>query len=139
MQTYLDDSTRIYTCTACHAHLAKHEDIISKAGSAPPEPACAFQGRHGRAYLFRNVENVSLGTKEERQLITGLHTVADIFCNVCQTTVGWKYLHAYEQSQKYKEGTFIVEVRRGRSPAGPSESPIFAMQKARTTKENGWT
>lgn len=34
----------------------------------------------------------------------GLHTVADIYCNVCNTNLGWKYEMAYEQSQKYKEG-----------------------------------
>ncbi len=27
----------------------------------------------------------------------------------CSTVLGWKYEHAHEQSQKYKEGKFIVE------------------------------
>lgn len=30
--------------------------------------------------------------------------MADIYCNVCNTNLGWKYEMAYEQSQKYKEG-----------------------------------
>jgi hypothetical protein len=46
--------------------------------------------------------NVSLGPKENRQLITGLHTVADIFCTVCDANLGWKYEMAYEETQKYK-------------------------------------
>jgi len=54
--------------------------------------------------------NVTLGKKEERSLITGKHTVADILCCICRTVVGWKYIHAQEKSQKYKENTFIVEV-----------------------------
>ncbi|GAB5591750.1 hypothetical protein Unana1_06650 [Umbelopsis nana] len=107
-QTYLD-GTRIYTCTTCHSHLALHEDIISRA----------FHGRHGPAYLFDNVVNVSLGAKEERMLMTGMHSVADIYCNVCHTTVGWKYVFAFEESQKYKEGKFIVE-------------------KSKIAKENNW-
>jgi len=69
----------------------------------------AFQGRHGRAYLFSNVVNVTLGPKEDRLLITGLHTVANIYCTSCNTVLGWKYEQAFEESQKYKEGKFIIE------------------------------
>ena len=69
----------------------------------------AFQGRHGRAYLFNNVVNVTLGPKEDRLLITGLHTVADIYCSCCQQVLGWKYEQAFEESQKYKEGKYIIE------------------------------
>lgn len=53
--------------------------------------------------------NITLGTKEERILITGLHTVADIYCTCCNSVLGWKYEHAFEESQKYKEGKFIIE------------------------------
>lgn len=28
--------------------------------------------------------------------------VADIFCNVCNTNLGWKYEMAFEEGQKYK-------------------------------------
>ncbi|KAK4535415.1 hypothetical protein CDCA_CDCA04G1440 [Cyanidium caldarium] len=97
-QKYLSGS-KIYSCSTCHCHLACHEDVMSKS----------FQGRHGRAYLFANVVNVSVGPKENRVLITGLHTVADLHCNVCQTQLGWKYLEAFDQAQKYKENKFILE------------------------------
>jgi hypothetical protein len=33
-----------------------------------------------------------MGAKEDRNLITGLHTVADVYCNSCQTVLGWKYV-----------------------------------------------
>jgi hypothetical protein len=120
----------------------------------------SFQGRHGRAYLFNNVVNVTLGPKEDRLLITGLHSVCDIYCTCCQSVLGWKYVsaalplpvsvptrslacaaafeptaqtpflemqvaasrvfsrgglrvwrqeQAFEESQKYKEGKFIIE------------------------------
>lgn len=69
----------------------------------------AFQGRHGRAYLFSNVVNITLGPKEDRLLITGLHTVCDIMCSSCGTNLGWKYVTAFEESQKYKEGKYIIE------------------------------
>ena len=41
--------------------------------------------------------------------MTGLHSVCDIFCKRCKTLVGWTYEKAYEPSQKYKEGKFIIE------------------------------
>ncbi|KAH9574750.1 hypothetical protein CY35_01G075900 [Sphagnum magellanicum] len=66
-------------------------------------------GRNGRAYLVANVVNVSVGPKEDRQLMTGLHTVADISCFQCQEVLGWKYEKAFEESQKYKEGKYILE------------------------------
>ncbi len=43
-------------------------------------------------------------------MLTGLHAVADIFCESCKKTIGWKYEHAFESSQKYKEGKFIIEL-----------------------------
>mmetsp|Transcript_10707 Transcript_10707/g.14332 ORF Transcript_10707/g.14332 Transcript_10707/m.14332 type:complete len:113 (+) Transcript_10707:210-548(+) len=90
---------RVYICSKCGCHFAYHEDIISKS----------FQGRHGKAYLFTTCVNVYTGPKEDRILITGLHTVCDIFCIGCNGLVGWKYEEAYEQSQKYKVGKFIIE------------------------------
>lgn len=36
--------------------------------------------------------NVSPGETEERHMMTGLHTVADIFCVGCGSIVGWKYV-----------------------------------------------
>ena len=42
-------------------------------------------------YCFRRV-NVGCGPAEERVLLTGLHAVADIYCECCKTTLGWKYV-----------------------------------------------
>lgn len=100
---------RLYSCIQCRSHTADHNDMISKA----------FQGRHGRAYLFNSVVNVTVGPKEDRMLITGLHTVADISCSTCGNVLGWKYISAVEESQRYKEGKYILE-------------------KARVLKEGNW-
>jgi Yippee zinc-binding/DNA-binding /Mis18, centromere assembly len=93
------DGPQVYTCAQCRTHLTSHDDIISKS----------FHGRHGRAYLFDQCVNVTIGPSDDRRLITGLHTVCDIFCKRCKTLVGWTYLKAYEASQKYKEGKYIIE------------------------------
>lgn len=66
--------------------VATHEQLVSKS----------FQGRHGRAFLFTAAANVSLGPKEERVLMTGLHSVSDIYCSACESRLGWKYLEAFE-------------------------------------------
>lgn len=109
-QAYLSPQChRKYSCIHCRAHLANHDELISKS----------FQGSQGRAYLFNKVVNVGCGPAEERVLLTGLHAVADIYCECCKTTLGWKYEHAFENSQKYKEGKFIIEM-------------------AHMIKDNGW-
>eukprot|EP00210_Caulerpa_lentillifera_P004825 g4606.t2 len=56
--------------------------------------------------------NVNTGVREDRFLNTGLHTVADIYCVSCNAVLGWKYELAFEASQKYKEGKFIIETAR---------------------------
>ncbi|CAL9015023.1 unnamed protein product [Prunus brigantina] len=93
---------QIFKCRYCKVDSASRDDVVSKE----------FQGRYGRAYLFRNVVNISLGPIEERELISGLHTVNDVYCSSCQQIMGWKYDKAYEPSQKYKEGMYILERER---------------------------
>ncbi|CAN1259410.1 Protein yippee-like At3g11230 [Linum perenne] len=73
---------KIYSCKHCKTNLALSDDIVSKS----------FHSRHGKAYLFSKVVNVSTGEKEERLMMTGKHTVADIFCVGCGSIVGWKYV-----------------------------------------------
>ena len=90
---------RVYSCVHCRAHLANHDDLISKS----------FQGSQSRAYLFNQVINVRCGPAMVKDLLTGRHAVADIFCKNCKSNVGWKYKQAFDDRQKYKEGKFIIE------------------------------
>ncbi|XP_043725282.1 protein yippee-like isoform X2 [Telopea speciosissima] len=104
---------KIYSRKHCQTHLALYDDIISKS----------FHCRHGKAYLFRKVVNVSVGEKEDRMMITGMHTVADIFCVGCGSIVGWTYEAAHEKSQKYKEGKFVLERFKVSGPDGSNYWP----------------
>jgi len=45
--------------------------------------------------------NVGCGQAEERVLLTGLHAVADIYCECCKTTLGWKYVSSNGPLQRY--------------------------------------
>ncbi|XP_073225220.1 protein yippee-like isoform X2 [Cicer arietinum] len=114
---------KIYTCKYCRTHLALYEDIVSKT----------FHCRHGKAYLFNKVMNVSLGETEERLMMTGLHTVADIFCVGCGSIVGWKYETAHEKGQKYKEGKSVLErsvVEMSYKVSGPDGSNYWINNEA---------
>ncbi|KAI0015143.1 yippee zinc-binding/DNA-binding /Mis18, centromere assembly-domain-containing protein [Xylariomycetidae sp. FL0641] len=100
-------------CSTCGTDLAYSSQIVSKG----------FTGRYGRAYLVAPPErqkrkastdlvNIKTGNAEPRLLVTGAHVVADIACATCHTKVGWKYVDAKEESQKYKVGKFILETQR---------------------------
>ncbi|KAK8711957.1 hypothetical protein V6N13_147211 [Hibiscus sabdariffa] len=107
----------VYSCKHCFTHLALLDDIISKS----------FHCGHGKAYLFDKVVNITVGEKEERMMMTGLHTVVDIFCVGCGSIVGWKYEAAHDKTQKYKEGKFILERFK---VLGPDGSNYLAIQEA---------
>ncbi|KAK8017988.1 hypothetical protein PG991_007178 [Apiospora marii] len=102
-------------CSTCSTDLAFASQIVSKG----------FTGRYGRAYLVSPPENdgtdgsgsgslvnIKIGKPESRLLVTGSHIVADVTCNICHAKVGWKYVDAKEESQKYKVGKYILETHR---------------------------
>ncbi|KAH6655604.1 yippee zinc-binding/DNA-binding /Mis18, centromere assembly-domain-containing protein [Truncatella angustata] len=101
-------------CSTCSTDLAFTSQIVSKG----------FTGRYGRAYLVSspdhavtgksdtNLVNIKVGKQETRLLVTGSHVVADITCAICHAKVGWKYVDAKEEAQKYKVGKFILETAR---------------------------
>ena len=128
------NADRIFGCKNCKTHLASHDAIISRVSSLPTSPFPSndclhqfphqnpiplltatrllvqnFRGQHGKAYLFNAVVNISQAEAVERNMTTGRHVVRDIMCRQCKETVGWKYDKAYEASEKYKEGKYILE------------------------------
>mmetsp|Transcript_10921 Transcript_10921/g.26779 ORF Transcript_10921/g.26779 Transcript_10921/m.26779 type:complete len:225 (-) Transcript_10921:317-991(-) len=94
----------LQSSSSCSKHAWRTEiadlgDVISKD----------FHGVQGPAFLVSDVVNYFLGPEEERMLLTGQHIVRDVICVRCQTVLGWRYSFAHEESQKYKEGKFILE------------------------------
>lgn len=124
--SYLTGHTSHLRCARCASDLALSTQIISKG----------FTGRHGRAYLVApstssispnplalrtakakndalpNLPNTYTHKPVPRQLVTGAHTVGDISCAQCGSVLGWKYVSAEEEGQRYKVGKFILETRR---------------------------
>ncbi len=113
---FLNGHTSRIHCAKCATDLCLTAQIISKG----------FTGRHGRAYLVQGTpshiapaptSNVQLPNTYQnkavpRNLVTGQHTVSDISCAICGSVLGWKYVEANEESQKYKVGKFILETKR---------------------------
>ncbi|KAF1863944.1 hypothetical protein Lal_00031080 [Lupinus albus] len=122
---------KIYSCKHCRTHLALSEDIVSKFVLS-----CGYE--YSQQHHVMGIEfylgslsipdmgklissirvNVSFGEKDDREMTTGLHTVADIFCVGCGSIVGWKYETAHENSQKYKEGKSVIERFKVSGPDG---------------------
>ncbi|KAF8800213.1 yippee-domain-containing protein [Phlegmacium glaucopus] len=88
-----------YSCSKCSAVITLQDELISKS----------FSGRDGRGYLMQSATNVTLGRREDRSLLTGIHTVADVFCLGCNERLGWFYHKAADYAQKYKEGKYLLE------------------------------
>ncbi|BEJ11822.1 hypothetical protein CspHIS471_0202820 [Cutaneotrichosporon sp. HIS471] len=105
----LPDDKPVFACAKCSEVLALQDELVSQA----------FTGRSGRAYLMNSTINTNLGKREERKLITGRHTVADLHCASCDAEVGWMYIKAPTGDQRYKEGRYILE-------------------EAQIVKENNW-
>jgi hypothetical protein len=126
-------------CLSCSADVAYNSQIVSKGftgrhgraylvsaplprstPSCPGVPTSAFEsalldaGMPSRTTTPHegNLVNIMVGRPENRQLVTGMHVVADISCSVCASKLGWKYVDAKEQGQKYKVGKFILETMR---------------------------
>ncbi|KAI4133957.1 MAG: hypothetical protein LQ347_001922 [Umbilicaria vellea] len=117
---YLQGHKSHLRCARCATDLCFTSQIISKG----------FTGRHGRAYLVSaspvasgmsptttagntpSLPNTHTLKAVPRQLVTGAHTVSDVSCAFCGQVLGWKYVAAEEESQRYKVGKFILETKK---------------------------
>ncbi|KAL5811942.1 hypothetical protein ACOSQ3_026892 [Xanthoceras sorbifolium] len=60
-------------------------------------------------YMFSYAMNIVLGRREEKHLISGVYTIANIYCSKCGKELGWHYLRAHDLKNRCKEGNFIIE------------------------------
>jgi hypothetical protein len=90
----------LYSCSSCSTHLISSGNIVSKS----------YMSKSGRAYLASSLVNISVGEIVNKTLSSGNFDIADILCNGCDCVLGWKYITAYSESQKYKEDMYIVDV-----------------------------
>ncbi|KAF3492052.1 yippee family protein [Arthroderma uncinatum] len=134
-QTEADHESSL-RCANCAATICLTSQVVSKG----------FTGRHGRAYLVADpkaahpaasaLANTVAHRAVARQLVTGAHTVSDIACRFCHSVLGWKYIAAEDESQKYKVGKFIVESKRI-SLSSSWERPSSTSTTTSTTSTDG--
>jgi hypothetical protein len=94
-----EDCKNVYVCKECKNHLSSKSKVMTKS----------FKGKHGRSFLVSRMINVTYGAEEEKILLSGIHCVKDVMCKRCTTYIGWFYVKAYEATEKYKEGHFVLE------------------------------
>ncbi|KAI9782662.1 MAG: hypothetical protein M1816_001733 [Peltula sp. TS41687] len=145
---YLTGHTSYLRCARCSTDLCLTSQIISKG----------FTGRHGRAYLVcanpnsnsnpkpgdkpatqgATLPNTLIHKAVPRQLVTGAHTVSDISCEMCGAVLGWKYVAAEDEAQRYKVGKFILETRKVRvGRCWEEEEEEDEEQQQRVEEEDG--
>lgn len=94
-----------------------------------PSDSRSFKGFSGKASLFTETYavhahvhrllsqfpsfpryNVKLSRPGVQLMATGAHTMQEITCSSCSVYLGWKILRAHERSEKWKEGTSLLEL-----------------------------
>ena len=130
---YLASHASSLRCIRCGVDLCLSSQIISKGftgrhGRAylvspdPPPPMFGGpvpgMGEHvppppaGLPSTQNVLPNTHAHKAVPRQLVTGQHTVSDVSCAFCGAVLGWRYVEAEEEAQKYKVGKYILEMKR---------------------------
>eukprot|EP00477_Mikrocytos_mackini_P000607 GAHX01000648.1.p1 GENE.GAHX01000648.1~~GAHX01000648.1.p1 ORF type:complete len:116 (-),score=15.22 GAHX01000648.1:32-379(-) len=99
----IEISDDMYMCLCCGFYLAPARDNIIST---------QFVSKSGPAHLVGVVCNIKVGKAEEKELTSGSHEIAKIYCIKCEQKVGWKYIKASNSSQQYKVGKFCIEVKK---------------------------
>ena len=68
-----------------------------------------YQCQSGKALFATNVINIFEGKTTQKHFISGHYTIQDIYCINCFSIVGWKYITAQEEDNKFKEQNFVIE------------------------------
>lgn len=90
------------------------------------------------AYLFKAAVNVDpCSARREEVLTTGGYVLVDVHCRSCNTVLGWQYIAAKSEEQKYKEGaTLLQQGLLMRCPAPPMHLMQQQQQHTDTTPIN---
>ncbi|RXK38792.1 hypothetical protein M231_03968 [Tremella mesenterica] len=69
-----------------------------------------MRNAESRGYKTTGIQDYA--DEQGNTVITGTHTVADLLCSSCDTSLGWMYIKAPNGDQRYKEGRFILEAAK---------------------------
>jgi hypothetical protein len=89
-----------YACSNCSNELCYVDlDVIRSD----------YQCQSGVALFTANIINVIEGAIVNKHFISGHYIIQDIFCTLCFQCVGWKYIKALEEDNKFKENNYVIE------------------------------
>lgn len=98
------DSSPKYCCKACGLDLAAAKSVMWSD--------CKMGKSNESGMLFKATVNAErLGKVTVTHLATGDYEVQDVRCRRCSTGLGWTYLKAFNEKNKFKEGTTILYKR----------------------------
>jgi len=98
------DKSQCYACKQCGTHIGLESDVINKCYQVGQG---AFTEKK-RGYLFGNAVNLVLGTTKTENFSTGSYEISWLTCAKCNTSLGWKYLSASNESNNSKVGKFCL-------------------------------
>ncbi|GJE98332.1 hypothetical protein PsYK624_145600 [Phanerochaete sordida] len=91
-----------YACRHCRVRIAQRSSVLS----------WEFRGATGKAALFTNAANVALAKMSVMLMDSGAYRVQNAACAACGEPLGWKFVRAAEQAEKWKEGHLVLELAR---------------------------
>ncbi|KAJ3814561.1 hypothetical protein EV368DRAFT_49956 [Lentinula lateritia] len=112
---------RALACKECMTVITSIS-LLLPLEAIPPESR-AFRGFSGKASLFTEIRNVTLSVPRVRLMATGAHTMQELTCSKCSVYLGWKINKASEQSERWKEGHFLMELENLCARMDPNSSP----------------
>ena len=66
-------------------------------------------GTIGKGFIFKDMENISKGPNMWVKLNSGDYNIHYVYCNNCNSYLGFRYVEAGETTAKFKEGMYLVE------------------------------
>lgn len=81
--------------------------------------------------------NVKIGKPSVQLMTTGAHTLSEVCCGSCGAYVGWKIVRAHEESERWKEGKFLLELEHLDAQPDPVAPLNLRLQKRSSTDSSG--
>ncbi|KAL0042653.1 hypothetical protein WJX79_006792 [Trebouxia sp. C0005] len=105
LETYQQiDTLPKYGCKACGLDIASAKAVVWSD--------CKMGRNNESGMLFAATCNVErIGKVTVTHLATGDYEVQDVRCRKCSTSLGWTYLKAFNEKNKFKEGSTILYKR----------------------------
>jgi len=94
-------------CKNCQACITSHIVLLPLTATYSSR---VFRGYLGKASLFTQTYNVKLSDVRMQLMTSGAHAMQQITCSTCESYLGWKIIRTDDESEKWKEGSYLLEL-----------------------------